>query len=142
MAGVLVVDDYAHHPEEVRATLRAAREGFDRRIVALFQPHRYSRTRDLFEAFLSAFDEADIVVLTEIYGAGEEATVDVSAEKLYEALKRRGHAEVHLVPKRGDMALAVLPLIETGDMILTLGAGDIFSTAGDLLKVLRERDEP
>ncbi len=142
VAGVLVVDDYAHHPEEVRATLRAAREGFDRRIVALFQPHRYSRTRDLFEAFLSAFDEADIVVLTEIYGAGEEATVDVSAEKLYEALKRRGHAEVHFVPKRGDMALAVLPLIEAGDMILTLGAGDIFSTAGDLLKVLRERDEP
>lgn len=141
VAGVLVVDDYAHHPEEVRATLRAAREGFGRRLVAVFQPHRYSRTRDLFDEFLSAFDEADIVILTEIYGAGEEATGEVSGEKLYEAMKRRGHAEVHFVPERGDVAPAVLQLVEAGDMILTLGAGDIFSTAADLLKVLRGRDE-
>ena len=69
--GILVVDDYGHHPEEIRATLRAAREGFDRRLVVAFQPHRYTRTRDLFDDFLGAFDDADLLVLTEIYAAGE-----------------------------------------------------------------------
>ena len=95
-AAVLVVDDYAHHPEEVRATLRAAREGFGRRLVALFQPHRYSRTAHLFDEFLSAFDDADVLVLTEIYPAGEDPQADISGEKLYHAIKRRGHAEVYL----------------------------------------------
>ncbi|HEV8715378.1 MAG TPA: UDP-N-acetylmuramate--L-alanine ligase, partial [Candidatus Binatia bacterium] len=97
-AGVLVVDDYAHHPEELRATLRAAREGVarkgDRRLVALFQPHRYTRTRDLFDDFLSAFDDADVLLLTEIYPAGEEHLDGVSGEALYRALKKRGHADV------------------------------------------------
>ena len=81
-AGVLVVDDYAHHPEELRATLRAAREGFGHRLIALFQPHRYSRTAHLFDDFLSAFDDADVLVLTEIYPAGEEPQPDLSGEKL------------------------------------------------------------
>lgn len=136
-AEVLVVDDYAHHPEELRATLRAAREGFGRRLVALFQPHRYSRTAHLFDAFLSAFDDADVLVLTEIYPAGEEPQADISGKKLYEAIKRRGHAEVHFVPHRTELAQAVQAITQAGDLVLTLGAGDIARTGPELLAQLQ-----
>jgi UDP-N-acetylmuramate--alanine ligase len=137
-AGVLVVDDYAHHPEELRATLRAAREGScqvgsSRRLVALFQPHRYSRTRDLFDEFLSAFDDADIVVLTEIYPAGEERVEGVSGEMLYRALKKRGHTDVRFVGRREELAAVVLEFVQSGDLVLTLGAGDIHRTGVELL---------
>src|SRR5439155_1722442 len=91
--GVLVVDDYGHHPEEIRATLRAAREGFPRRLVVAFQPHRYTRTRDLFNEFLEAFDDADTLVLTDVYSAGEERIEGVSAEAVYHALRLRGHLD-------------------------------------------------
>ena len=136
-AEVLVVDDYAHHPEEVRATLRAAREGFGRRLVALFQPHRYSRTVHLFDEFLSAFDDADVLVLTEIYPAGEEPQADISGEKLYQAIKRRGHAEVYFVPPRAELAQMVQTIVRAGDLVLTLGAGDIVQTGPELLAQLR-----
>ncbi|MGH7966227.1 MAG: UDP-N-acetylmuramate--L-alanine ligase, partial [Candidatus Binatia bacterium] len=137
-AGVKVVDDYAHHPEELRATLRAAREGSSCRLVALFQPHRYTRTRDLFDDFLSAFDDADIVVLTEVYAAGEESLEGVSGEALYRALKKRGHADVRFVARRGDLAAAVVELVQAGDLVLTLGAGDIHRTGVELLARLEE----
>ncbi len=141
-AGVMVVDDYAHHPEELRATLRAAREGFaregKRRLVALFQPHRYTRTRDLFDDFLSAFDDADVLVLTEIYPAGEEHLEGVSSEALYRALKKRGHADVRFVPRREDLATAAREFVQAGDIVLTLGAGDIYRTGSELLARLRE----
>jgi len=134
---VLVVDDYAHHPEELRATLRAAREGFGRRLVALFQPHRYSRTAYLFDDFLSAFDDADVLVLTEIYPAGEEPQTDISGEKLYQAIKRRGHTEVYFVPHRAELAQTAQPIVRAGDLVLTLGAGDIVQTGPELLAQLR-----
>src|SRR5438876_5175479 len=98
--GVLVVDDYGHHPEEIRATLRAAREGFTRRLVVAFQPHRYTRTRDLFGDFLEAFDDADVVLLTDIYAAGEARLDSVSSEALFHALRRRGHLDVRYVASR------------------------------------------
>src|SRR5437867_4477157 len=91
---ILVVDDYAHHPEEVRATVRAAREGFSRRLVAAFQPHRYTRTRDLFNEFLEAFDEVDVLVLTDVYAVGEERLEGASGEELVHALQRPGHLDV------------------------------------------------
>jgi UDP-N-acetylmuramate--alanine ligase len=128
---ILVVDDYGHHPEEIRATLRAAREGFTRRRVVAFQPHRYSRTRDLFAEFLEAFDDADVLLLTDIYGAGEERL-----EVLYQALKRRGHLDVRFVP-RDRMADALLDVARPGDLVLTLGAGDIHRTGDELLGLLR-----
>src|SRR5216117_2789293 len=117
---VLVVDDYAHHPEEVKATLRAAREGFGRRLVAVFQPHRYTRTRDLLAEFLGAFDDADLLVLTEIYAAGEDRIDGVSGEALYDALRRRGHADVRFVPSRAAIAAALLPDLRGGDMVVRL----------------------
>ena len=93
--GRIVLDDYAHHPAEVRATLAAVRASFKRRVVAVFQPHRYTRLRDLFDDFLSAFDDADVLYLFDVYPAGEEPIADVSSRRLYEALRARGHLEVH-----------------------------------------------
>jgi UDP-N-acetylmuramate--alanine ligase len=141
-AGVLVVDDYAHHPEELRVTLHAAREGMaqnsERRIIALFQPHRYTRTRDLFEDFLSAFDDADTVILTEVYAAGEESIEGVSGESLYRALKKRGHVDVRFIPHKEELTTALLDVVQAGDVLLTLGAGDIYRTGVELLSRLRE----
>src|SRR5439155_24145032 len=122
---ILVVDDYGHHPEEIRVTLRAAREGFQRRLVVAFQPHRYSRTRDLFDEFLTVFDDADVLLLTDIYAAGEDRVEGVSGEHLYQALKRRGHLDVRHVPARDRVAEALLDVVRPGDLVLTLGAGDI-----------------
>lgn len=136
VAGVRVVDDYAHHPEELRVTLRAAREGCSCRLVAFFQPHRYTRTRDLFDDFLSAFDDADVVVLTEVYAAGEESLEGVSGEALYRALKKRGHADVRFVARRDDLATVALAFVQPGDLVLTLGAGDIHRTGVELLALL------
>ncbi len=141
--GVLVVDDYAHHPEELRVTLRAAREGScqgepSRRLVALFQPHRYSRTQELFDEFLSAFDDADTVFLTEVYPAGEEPREGVSGEILCQALHKRGHADVRFVAQREALAQAVRDFVQPGDMVMTLGAGDIHRTGGELLDLLRK----
>jgi UDP-N-acetylmuramate--alanine ligase len=135
--GVLVVDDYGHHPEEIRATLRAAREGFARRRVVAFQPHRYTRTRDLFNEFLEAFDDADALVLTDIYSAGEERVDGVSAEALYQALRRRGHLDVRHVPARERVAEVLVGLVRSGDLVLTLGAGDIHRTSDEFLDLLR-----
>jgi UDP-N-acetylmuramate--alanine ligase len=134
---ILVVDDYGHHPEEIRATLRAAREGFPRRLVVAFQPHRYSRTQDLFNDFLEAFDDADAIVLTEIYSAGEERIDGISAEAVYQALRRRGHVDVRYVPARERVADALLELVRPGDLVLTLGAGDIHRTADEFLGLIR-----
>jgi UDP-N-acetylmuramate--alanine ligase len=143
VGGVTVVDDYGHHPEEVKATLRAAREGFGRRLVVVFQPHRYTRTRDLLQEFLGAFDDADLLVLTDIYAAGEDAIDGVSGEALYEALRRRGHADVRFVPARADVAAALVPHLRGGDMVVTLGAGDVYKVGDDLLHALaRERPAP
>jgi len=140
VGGVTVVDDYGHHPEEVKATLRAAREGFGRRLVAVFQPHRYSRTRDLFESFLGAFDDADLLVLTEIYAAGEDRIEGITGEALYEALKRRGHADVRFVPDRRAIATELVPHLRGGDMVVTLGAGDVHRVGDEVLQALtRER---
>ncbi len=134
--GILVVDDYGHHPEEVKATLRAAREGHGRRLVTVFQPHRYTRTHDLFDEFLGAFDETDLLVLTEVYAAGEDRIEGASGEALYEAFRRRGHVEVRFVADRGAVAGEVLPLLRGGDLVITLGAGDVHRVGDELLALL------
>jgi len=134
--GIMVVSDYGHHPAEIRATLAAAREGFGRRLVVLFQPHRYTRTRDLFGAFLDAFDAADQLVLTEVYPAGEEPIEGVTSEVLYFALKRRGHLDVEYVHDYSMMATAVAPLLRPGDLVIVLGAGSIHEVGESLIRVL------
>jgi UDP-N-acetylmuramate--alanine ligase len=139
IGGVLVIDDYAHHPEEIRATLRAAREGLGRRLVVGFQPHRFSRTRDLHDEFLGAFDDADALFLTEIYPAGEEPIPDVSGQALAQALKARGHAEVHFVADRKGLAEEMARALRPGDAALLLGAGDIVRTSDEILALLSKQ---
>jgi UDP-N-acetylmuramate--alanine ligase len=136
---ILVVDDYGHHPEEVRATLRAAREGFQRRLVVAFQPHRYSRTRDLFNDFLSAFDDAEHLFLTDIYAAGEERIEGVSGETLFQALRRRGHLDVEYRPTRDALCASLLEALRPGDLLVVLGAGDIYKVGEEILQTLRVR---
>ena len=131
--GITVVDDYGHHPAEVRATLAGARKAFGRRLVVAFQPHRYSRTRDLFQEFATAFNDADVLLVTSIYAAGEDPLPGVSSNKLVEAIAAHGHRDVTLVEKRADLAEALAARVRPGDLVLTLGAGDITHTCPELL---------
>lgn len=136
---VTVIDDYGHHPEEIRATLRAAREGLGRRLVVAFQPHRYSRTRDLHDDFLEAFDDAGVLFLTDVYAAGEEPIDGVSGEALTAALKRRGHADVSFVGGREALPKAIAAVAKKDDVVLLLGAGDIIRAGDDVLEAIRAR---
>ena len=134
--GVTIISDYGHHPAEIRATLEAAREGFGRRVVALFQPHRYTRTRDLFAEFLDAFDAADQLILTDIYPAGEEQVEGLTGDVLFWALKRRGHLEVSYIPRLEDIVAQAKPTLRAGDIVVVLGAGNIHGIAEDLVRAL------
>ncbi len=138
VGNILVVDDYGHHPEEVRATLRAAREGFARRLVVAFQPHRYTRTRDLFGDFLSAFDDVEKLFLTDVYAAGEERIEGASGEALFQALKKRGHLDVEYRPREA-LAAAVLEALRPGDLLVVLGAGDVTRVGEEIVQKLRIR---
>lgn len=131
-AGVTLVDDYGHHPAEIRATLEAARSSFDKRIVVVFQPHRYSRTRDLFEQFVTSFNLADIVVVTDVYPAGEEPIPGVSGQLLAKALREHGHQRVHYVHDKKDIPDFLQTLVLAGDVVISQGAGDINSAIREL----------
>jgi len=133
--GVLVVDDYGHHPSEIRATLAAARGGFrDRRLVVVFQPHRFTRTRDLFDEFVDAFHDAHVLVLTDVYAAGEEPIPGATSERLYHGIKDAGHRKVSYVPDRSRLAEAIEAIVRPGDLLLTLGAGDLWKVGEAWLK--------
>ena len=139
IGNILVIDDYGHHPEEIRATLNAAREGFGRRLLVAFQPHRYSRTRDLFDDFLSAFDDADHLFLTEVFGAGEDPIENISGATLFQALRKRGHLDVEFHGDHESLGAAILEKLRPGDLLLILGAGDIYRLGGEVLEKLRLR---
>jgi UDP-N-acetylmuramate--alanine ligase len=124
-AGALVIDDYAHHPAEILATLAAARQALDRRIVVVFQPHRYTRTRDTFDDLARAFHDADQLLLTDIYPAGEEKLAGVSASLLAEAARDFGHHGVRYVAEKEEIARSLQDVIEPGDAVIFMGAGDI-----------------
>jgi UDP-N-acetylmuramate--alanine ligase len=132
--GVMVVDDYAHHPTEIRATLDAARKSFGHRTIAVFQPHRYTRTVDLFEEFTRAFGDADVVVLTDVYAAGETPVDSAHASRLAEAMARVHPGLVVYEPAGPGLVHAVTQLAGPGDLVLTLGAGDITRLGPELLK--------
>ncbi|HEU5464351.1 MAG TPA: UDP-N-acetylmuramate--L-alanine ligase [Candidatus Binatia bacterium] len=135
--GVLVIDDYGHHPTEIRATIAAVRDSWKRPLTVIFQPHRFTRTQDLFGEFLTAFEGADRLVLTEIYPAGEDPISGVSGEALYQAIKRKGHLDVEFVPDKSDIVRRLAGQLAAGDMVLTLGAGDIYRAGEALLEALR-----
>lgn len=139
-AGIVVVDDYAHHPSEVAATLDAAAAAYpDRRIVAAFQPHLYSRTRDMCDAFGGAFFNADVVVIAGIYPAREAPLPGISGKLVADRAVSRGHKNVFYVEDRRDLATRLDGLVQEGDVVFLLGAGDIWRTADDLLNRLNQR---
>jgi UDP-N-acetylmuramate--alanine ligase len=128
-SGVTVIDDYGHHPTEVAAVLRAARAGHPPRLVAVFQPHRYSRTRDLMTEFGPALSLADVVVLTDIYAAGETPLPGITLDALANEVRKTAR-DLRVVPKLDDVAGAVAGFAKPGDVVITLGAGSI-GTVGD-----------
>jgi UDP-N-acetylmuramate--alanine ligase len=134
--GILVVDDYGHHPVEIMATLKAARTGRGKRIVGVFQPHRYTRTQALFKDFLTAFNDADILILTDIYPAGEDRIEGVEAKDLFEGLREYGHKNVTYLADKKEIVEHLLRIITAGDLVITLGAGDIWQVSDELVKRL------
>jgi UDP-N-acetylmuramate--alanine ligase len=136
--GIRVVDDYGHHPAEIRATLAAARDMAPERVVVVFQPHRYTRTRDLFEEFSTCFNDADLLLLTDIFAAGEEKIPGVDAEGLAEAVTAHGHRDVRFVRDLPDIPDALRGELKRGDLVITLGAGSISGLATDLLALIEE----
>ncbi len=141
--GILVMDDYGHHPTEIRSTLTGLAQAFPgRRLVVAFQPHRYSRTRALLPEFFPVFDQAEMVFITEIYGAGESRPDGLSGRSVYEGIRRTGHPGVHFIEENGSKADYILDHLNSGDMVLTLGAGDIWKTGEELLARLQIQVAP
>ncbi len=140
VGGILVMDDYAHHPTEVRATLEAVHQSWPRRrVVAVFQPHLYSRTRDFAEEFARAFLDADVLVVTDVYPAREAPIEDVSGALIAESAQTFGHRQVHYIPEKTAVPGALQTLVRPGDVVLTVGAGDIWRYGEVFLQQLQQR---
>ena len=137
--GITVIDDYGHHPVEIKAVLRAVKDGWRRRSVVVFQPHRYSRTKDLFKEFISAFNDADVVFLTDVYAAGEEKIFGVGSDILFDAMKEHGSRNVFYVPDLKDVPAKVEAILKPGDMVITLGAGDVWKAGERLVDLLKDK---
>jgi UDP-N-acetylmuramate--alanine ligase len=137
--GVSVIDDYGHHPVEIRAVLAAAREGVRGRVHAVVQPHRFTRLRDLMEEFQTAFNDADAVYVAPVYPAGEAPIEGVDAAALVAGLKARGHRDAHVVGGADELADVLAGKAQAGDMVVCLGAGDITKWAAGLAKAMGEK---
>ncbi len=138
---VTVVDDYAHHPTEIKATIAAACGLGFARVLVIFQPHRYSRTQSLATEFASAFDDADRVVVCDVYAAGEAPIPGVSGKSVADAVAARGVVDVSFVPTKDEAIAAVASLATKGDLVITMGAGDVTTYGSALLEVLHMREE-
>lgn len=138
---IIVVDDYAHNPAKLKATFRAARESYNRRIVAVFQPHRYQRVKHLAEEFSRSFYQTDVLIVTSIYGAGEEPVEGVTAEKLAHAIQAHGHRHVIYMPEKEAIVDALVQMIRQNDIVITVGAGDIWQVGRELLEKLRDAND-
>ncbi len=132
-AASLLVDDYGHHPTEVAATLEAVRQGWPgRRIVLAFQPHRYTRTRDLLDDFARVLGEVDVLLVTEVYAAGESPIAGADGRAICRAVRGRGRVEPIFVERVEDLADSLRDVLKDGDLVLTMGAGNIGAVAHDL----------
>jgi len=133
--GVLVVDDYAHHPTELKATLEAAKQAWpESRRVAVFQPHRFSRTKFLYDQFVTAFYQVDTLIVNDIYPAGEKPIEGVTAKWLSEGIKEHGHKEVMYIPDREETMAYLLEQLHENDVLITLGAGDVWKIGREFMK--------
>jgi len=137
-AGVLVADDFAHHPVEITATISAAKEGWGRRIIAVFQPHLYSRTRDMAEEFGKSLLDADTVIVLPIYPAREEPIEGVTSRMIVDEARNIGHKRVYYLDDRSKVAERVRELANPGDFVITIGAGDVYKLAPMILEGLKK----
>jgi UDP-N-acetylmuramate--alanine ligase len=136
---IMIIEDYAHHPTEVKATLEAAKRGWKRRTFAVFQPHRYSRLSVLMNSFATSFNQADVLIITEIYPAGETPIAGVSGKTLHEEIVQFGHKNVYFEPETKKIAPLVGKLAQPEDIILVLGAGNIYEVIPDIIKTLESK---
>jgi UDP-N-acetylmuramate--alanine ligase len=133
--GVLFLDDYGHHPTEIVKTIGAAKESWpDRRLIVVFQPHRYTRTKDLYEKFVVSFNQADVLIITPLYEAGEEPIPGIHSDFLFKGIRDHGHRAVALCSSTEDASCILIDEMKPGDVVLTLGAGDIHLVGTDVLK--------
>jgi UDP-N-acetylmuramate--alanine ligase len=139
--GVTVVDDYAHHPTEIKATLAGAKSGWRRRVVCVFQPHLYSRTRDFYDEFGRSFFNADVLVLTDVYPAREEPIQGINGELIANAAKEFGHKQVFYIQNKQDIPDFLMKIKQKGDIIITMGAGDIWKFGEAFIKRLKSQHE-
>jgi UDP-N-acetylmuramate--alanine ligase len=139
VAGATIIDDYGHHPVEIRAVLAAARESAQGRVIAVVQPHRYSRLGNLMEDFRGAFNDADLVYVTPVYAAGETPVPGVDAEALVAGLRDRGHRQVDVVADADALAAALAGEVRSGDQVICLGAGDITKWAAGLADAIEAK---
>ncbi len=135
---IMVVEDYGHHPTEIRATLDAARRGWTRRVVMVFQPHRYTRLSLLMNSFATAFNQADVLIVTEVYPAGEQPIPGISGKTLYAEIQQFGHKNVHFEPNLKKIPILVKKLVQPGDLLLVQGAGNITKIIPDIIASLEE----
>jgi UDP-N-acetylmuramate--alanine ligase len=136
--GIAVYDDYAHHPAEITATLSAARQGWKGRVVALFQPHRFSRTRDLLPEFGMAFHNADRVLVCDIYSAGEDQIGNLTGEDVARSITSHGHRNAQYIGGWDEAVKKAVNELKEGDLLLTLGAGDIWKAGEQILERLKK----
>jgi UDP-N-acetylmuramate--alanine ligase len=139
VGGVMVVDDYAHHPTEIQATLLAAKEGLDRRTIAVFQPHLYSRTRDFYDDFGKSFFHSDMLLVTDVYPAREQPIAGVSGELVARAAREHGHGKVVYIEDKNKVATYLAAQVQPDDLVITLGAGDVYRIGERLLTLLGKR---
>lgn len=140
VGGITVVDDYGHHPTEIKETLAAARNVWKERRIVVFQPHRFTRTKALFDEFTHAFADADVLILNDIYPASEEPIAGVNSEALCSAIKKAGHPDVMYIPKTEDTIEYLLKIARPNDAVFTLGAGSVYKTGEAFLKQLAARE--
>jgi len=136
---IMIIEDYAHHPTEIKVTLEAAKGGWERRIIAVFQPHRYSRLSYLLKSFATSFNQADILIATEIYPAGEKPIPNITGKKLYEEVEKFGHKNAYFEPKLEKIPTIVGKIAKPKDLIIVLGAGNIYQVIPDIIKALEAR---
>jgi UDP-N-acetylmuramate--alanine ligase len=133
---IMIIEDYAHHPTEIATTLDAAKRGWMRRIVAVFQPHRYSRLSALMKEFATSFNQADVLIMTEIFAAGEKPIEGISGKVLFEEIKQFGHKSIYYEPDLKKVPALTAKLVLPKDIIIVMGAGSIYKSIPELIKRL------
>jgi UDP-N-acetylmuramate--alanine ligase len=137
----MIIEDYAHHPTELKATLEAAKKGWKKRTLAVFQPHRFSRLSLLMEEFAESFNQADVLIITEVYPAGEKPIEKASGQTLFEEIQSYGHKKVYFEKDMANIPSLINRIALPEDMILVLGAGNIYQIIPDIIRLLQEKKE-